>query len=109
MITCTSEGNVCVVIDGKQYNLSDSSTYIDFLVWITSPDSNIAFGPEDFLVDDDALPEAKDKLARYNSFLTEFVSKREDTIKEADGMESNEAREAAARDFLERLSEPLGQ
>lgn len=101
MLQINSEGHVIVTHESNSYDLSDSTQYRNFLLWITTPEDEVkdpgekesqarsvpVINPDcDFAIDENAAETDLAILERYRIFLKSFAKKRTEII--ANGNES---------------------
>lgn len=109
-----------VVVDlqsGSSFDLSNSTQYREFLLWITTPEKERTFdenGKEcktitvvdferDFSIDENASAEKKVILQRYQEFFNFFVEERNEIIANNTKNMSNEDRMKKIEEFTNRL------
>ena len=71
-----SDGNVILEVEGAAFDLSNSSSYSEFLLWITNPDPGVVIRSDSFVVEEILTGEVREKAQRYADFLSEFVERR---------------------------------
>ena len=103
MITISDSGNVIVTANNKSYDLSITDQYADFLLWVTSPDEEAGIGEEAFKVAEGISEEYQGKAARYAEFLLDYAQRRQTKLNEMSQTLSATQREAAIKEFIERL------
>ncbi len=105
MIKTDNKVQIVIEVNGTSYDLSASEEYSSFLLWVTSPRSDVSIGAEAFQVADDLAESERDKAERYAEFLADFASRREEKLVELNESHSAEEREAGVKLFIERLNQ----
>lgn len=105
MIRSNDKGQIVVEANGESYNLSVSEEYSSFLLWITTPNSDITIDEKTFQVADDSAESERDKAKRYAEFLTDFAKRRKERLAELNKSLSPEVREARVNEFIDRLNQ----
>lgn len=105
MIRSNVKGQIVVEANGKPYNLSVSEEYSNFLLWITTPNSDIAIDEKTFQVADDLAESERGKAERYAEFLADFAKRRKERLAEMNKSLSPEVREARVNEFIDRLNQ----
>lgn len=104
MISADEKGNIVVDTGGKTYTLNSNASYLEFLLWITSPDPKQVITDDAFEIAQDAPVESRELLTRYSSFLQTFARKREALIQTPSTIDFSQ-REAEIEGLIRRLSE----
>lgn len=103
MITTDVNGEIVVEANGASYSLNSQASYMEMLLWLTSPDPATVIDLSAFEIDPDAPEESKETLERYSGFLKRFAQKREATIHDASTKDFSQ-REREIDALLERLA-----
>lgn len=103
MITTDNNGGIVVMINSDSYHLDSHESYMELLLWITSPDPAIVIDPSVFDIDQSSPKQIKEKLERYGSFLNEFVKRRDTLLRDASTMNFSQ-REEEIDALLRRLT-----
>lgn len=117
MLKIDQNDHVVVDLQSGSFDLSDSTQYREFLLWITIPKKEVASdenGKEcetttavdserDFSIDENASAEEKVILQRYQEFFNSFVEKRNEIIANNTNNEGNEDRIKKIKEFADRL------
>lgn len=103
MITIGNKSQIIVEINDKSYDLSQDSQYSDFLLYITSPESDILIDKDSFRVDDSIQEDLKEKAERYSQFLVDYSEKRRMKLEELDKDSKWEERKNNVNKFIENL------
>lgn len=105
MIRSNDKGQIVVEANGESYNLSVSEEYSSFLLWITTPNSDITIDEKTFQVADDSAESERDKAKRYAEFLTDFAKRRKKRLDELDQLLPSKEREDRVNAFIGRLNQ----
>ena len=117
MLKIDQNDHVVVDLQSGSFDLSDSTQYREFLLWITIPKKEVTSdenGKEcetttavdserDFSIDENASAEEKVILQRYQEFFNSFVEKRNEIIANNTNNEGNEDRIKKIKEVADRL------
>ena len=103
MIKIGSQSQIIVEMSDKSYDLSQDNQYSDFLLYITSAESDIFIDKDSFQVDDSIQDDLKEKAERYSQFLVDYCEKRKMKLEELDKVLTWEERKNNVNKFIENL------
>lgn len=103
MIKIGSQSQIIVEMSDKSYDLSQDNQYSDFLLYITSPESDIFIDKDSFQIDDSIQDDLKEKAERYSQFLVDYCEKRKMKLEELDKVLTWEERKNNVNKFIENL------
>lgn len=102
MLSINSANQIVIKIDSGEWNLEDSESYAEFLIWITTPKKDPTITKEIFELDTLIKSKSKPKAERYSGFLKEFVDRR-NTLLENQGKEQR-----SFEDFVRSIDDFIG-
>lgn len=98
-----SDGNVILEVEEATFDLSNSSSYSEFLLWITNPDPGVVIRSDSFVVEESLTGEVREKAQRYADFLSEFVERRRVKLEEFKSQLPFDERRRQIQDFISEL------
>lgn len=105
MLSINSDDQIVVKSGSDEWNLEDSESYAEFLIWITTPQKDPTITKELFELDASISEGCKPRAERYSEFLREFVDRRNALLKKHEEEQlSFEDFVKSIDDFIELLS-----
>lgn len=100
-----SDGSVILEVGETVFNLSNSSSYSDFLLWITNPDPHVVITSDSFVVEKTLSGEDREKAQRYADFLSSFAERRRVKLEEFKRRLPFDERRRQIQDFISELED----
>ncbi len=87
----------------EEFSLTGSEKYLEFLIWITNPDTKVDIPIEAFEPDPDADEADQPLLQRYNQLLCDFINQRNEFLKKPQANISDEEVKKQINKLIESL------
>lgn len=99
MLSINSDDQIVIKISSDEWNLEDSESYAEFLIWVTTPKKDPTITKEIFELDTSISKECKPRAERYSEFLREFADRRNALLKK------HEEEQMSFEDFVKSIDD----